>query len=276
MILAHDSALGHLLPWWAAVAAIGWYLQGWLRGSRRRPRLVAFVAGVLVLLAATSQPVEVAAGRSFTAHMAQHLALWVVGPPLIVSAHPARQAITRSKPDSWWRRAAAVVDGVPRRGWYPTVAATAMVVVAGSHAVAVYDSALTSQLVHDAEHLAYLTVSLALWSVLLGPSRSLHSLRIGITIGVMASMVVLGLVLAGVSRPLYPTYVERSGSAEALADQRSAASLMWIGSMLVMTPALIGAVWRWASAEHRHQLLAERSERSERSERRSAIPPRPR
>ncbi|MFV0259759.1 MAG: cytochrome c oxidase assembly protein [Acidimicrobiales bacterium] len=264
MILAHDSALGHLIPWWAAAVAAGWYLHGWLPGSRSRVRLAAFVGGVLVLLAATSQPVEAAADRSFTAHMGQHLAIWLVGPPLIVWAHPVRQAVARSKPGSWLRRVAVAAERVPRRWWYPSVAVGAMIVVAGSHAVAVYDSALTNQLVHDAEHLAYLTVSLAMWSALLGPSRSLHSLRIGVTLGVMAAMVVLGLVLAGVSRPLYPTYVERNGDADALTDQRGAASLMWIGSMLVMTPTLIGAVWRWAAAEHRHQLLTEQAERTAR------------
>ena len=43
--------------------------------------------------------------------------------------------------------------------------------------------------------------------------------------------------------------------ADALDDQRAAASLMWVGGMAISLPLLVTAVWRWAATEQR---IAER------------------
>jgi putative membrane protein len=65
------------------------------------------------------------------------------------------------------------------------------------------------------------------------------------------------MILLSASEPLIPTYEARLGAARALADQRTAAALMWIGGMVTTVPLLVIAVWRWAATEER---IARRSE----------------
>jgi putative membrane protein len=57
--------------------------------------------------------------------------------------------------------------------------------------------------------------------------------------------------------PLMPTYTARLGAGRALADQRAAASIMWVGGMISTLPLVVVAFWRWASTEDR---IARRAE----------------
>ena len=75
--------------------------------------------------------------------------------------------------------------------------------------------------------------------------------------GVGAAGSVLGIALLSASEPLIPTYEHQLGFDDALADQRTAAAMMWIGGMATTVPLLLVAVWRWASAEERNARRAE-------------------
>ncbi|MEO6571030.1 MAG: cytochrome c oxidase assembly protein, partial [Ilumatobacteraceae bacterium] len=140
-----------------------------------------------------------------------------------------------------------------------TVAApvTFLGVLFATHFTGVYDLALRSRWVHDLEHLGYLLSAVMLWSVVLAPNSAKAVGRIGAAFAVIAGSAALGVVLMSADRPLVATYARRLGTAEALDDQRLAASLMWVGGMASSLPLLMIAVWTWASGEQRR---AERAE----------------
>ena len=126
-----------------------------------------------------------------------------------------------------------------------------------SHLTSVYDRALGNRLIHELEHAAYLGASVLLWSAVMGHGRAASVARVGIAFAVGAAGSVLGIALLSASEPLIPTYERRLGISDALADQRTAATIMWIGGMVTTVPLLLVAVWRWASAEERTTRRAE-------------------
>src|SRR5262245_5221198 len=69
------------------------YLRGWsklMRLRRRFPgwRLAAFWAGLASVWVAPASPLDAFSGLLLTAHMAQHLLLMVVAPPLLLLGAP--------------------------------------------------------------------------------------------------------------------------------------------------------------------------------------------
>ena len=97
-----DPALAALLRLWTfdpwlivplSVAA-GLYLRGWWRLHCQRPqrfgvwRLGSFQLGLGTLLLALASPLEALAEVLLQAHMAQHLVLMMVAPPLLVYGAP--------------------------------------------------------------------------------------------------------------------------------------------------------------------------------------------
>ena len=66
------------------------------------------------------------------------------------------------------------------------------------------------------------------------------------------------MILIAATAPLMPTYEARLGTDGALADQRSAAALMWVdGDADDAAAARRSRVWRWAAAEERIARQAE-------------------
>ncbi len=94
------------IPWvvtseLAVVAFV--YVRGWRRIRRTRPaqfppwRLAAFLGGIVALFVAVASPLDTFSESLLFMHMAQHLVLMSVAPPLIVSrraggSHAARPA----------------------------------------------------------------------------------------------------------------------------------------------------------------------------------------
>jgi cytochrome c oxidase assembly factor CtaG len=80
----------------------------------------------------------------------------------------------------------------------------------------------------------------------------------------MASMAFLGLALFSASHVLYPTYGAVEGASKAIADQRIGGTLMWLGGMFNIVPALAFVMLAWMRADERAalridaQLLRER------------------
>ena len=268
-MIAHGAPVEHGLLVVIGVVALVAYGQAWVRQPRAtRIRLLAWAGAVVATLLATMPAMERAAERTFTGHMAQHLAMIVIAAPLFVVARPVRTlrhhpwlartvapggraATTERRVGRWWRR-----NG--------TIAAPLLFLIALylTHLTDVYEWALDHRAVHDLEHVAYLGTAIALWSVVTGTGRRTvdrsgtgivrtGAARVGTALGVIAGMAVLGLVLMSASEPLVPTYVEALGRDEALTDQRWAASFMWVGGMGMTLPLLVASVWMWASAEER-------------------------
>lgn len=255
-MIAHSSTPEHVTIAVAGVGLIVGYTALWRRQPSPQPlKLGAWTAGVATLLLASLPQMERIAEETFTGHMVQHLLVIVVAAPLVVVAEPLRTA-TRSGAipttaagrtlGRLWHRAAPIVGPV-----------VFVVVLYSTHLTAVYDRALHDRVVHELEHAAYLAGAVLVWAAVVGPGRASAVARIAVAFGVTAAGAVLGIALLSASEPLIPTYERRLGFDDALTDQRTAATIMWIGGMLTTVPLLFIAVWRWASAEERSTRRAE-------------------
>jgi putative membrane protein len=258
-LLAHSDVPFHVSIGFGAALAVALYGWAWWRGAGTSWRLGAWTGGVAVLVVASTPWFESAARRSFTGHMAQHVLVIVVAAPLLVLAAPLRM-VGRAvhtpigpfgrvgrRAGAAWRHAAPVMAPLLFLG-----------VLFATHLTSIYDRAIGDRLIHEIEHAAYLVAALLLWTAVTVTGRAGAAAgRVGGVFGVIAGSALLAMVLMSSGRPLITSYEASLGATEALADQRTAAAIMWVSGMAVTLPLLVIAVWRWASAEER---IARRAE----------------
>jgi cytochrome c oxidase assembly factor CtaG len=250
-------------PFYAVVVAAALYVLG---GRRRRTptpawRTASFVLGLAAVLVALDSPLAAIDDTSFAAHMAQHVLLIAVAPPLLVLAAPwmrlwqplplrSRRSVARALALSRAARplrSLAHLLGRPLPAW---ILAGATLLV--WHVPALYDLTLRSSVAHESEHGLFFATGLLFWSVVLDspPFRA----KLGrlaraayVTSGMLVGWV-LAVVLAFAPSPLYPAYAalpHRPGGLTALADQQLAAGVMWVPGSLAATIATIVFFYRW-------------------------------
>jgi putative membrane protein len=209
-------------------------------------RTLLFTAGLVVVAAALSPPLEAAADRRLSAHMIQHLLLVLAAAPLLVAARPgavvfdavpraARERIRRLLDRPGWRAAR-------RLAMHPLLVLTLS--VGGFwvwHLPRLYEAALTNVAVHMLEHTTFLAGALLFWAVVLD-SHPDRRLGLGATCGfVFAAMLANIWLAAGLTfstTPLYRTYAE-AGTAAALSDQQLAGVIMWLPADIVYFVTLL-------------------------------------
>lgn len=245
-----------------AVAAVLYVLGGRRRVSGAQPwRTAAFALGLLAIVAAVDSPLDTLADRLFAAHMAQHVLLLGVAPPLLVVAAPwtrlwqplplaFRRTVARTlalSPRTAWLRRLAHGLAHPLSAW--SLAAATLVVW---HVPALYDLSLRDGAAHQLEHTLFFSTALLYWAAVFDspPFRArlqwLHRVAY-VTSGMLVGWV-LALVLAFARSPLYPAYASlahRPGGLSALADQQLAAGVMWVPGSLASTIAIVVLVYRW-------------------------------
>jgi cytochrome c oxidase assembly factor CtaG len=232
------------------------------RGDRRFPlaRQRQFIGGLAIILVALESPIDTSSDTSFSIHMVQHLLLTMVAAPLLVLGAPVTLALLASSPANRRRLSAALKHPAVRVLSDPIVAwALFFGVLWGSHFSGLFDASLRSNGVHALEHLAYLATAVLFWMPVVGrdpaPSGLSHPARILYLFFAMASMSFLGLALFSANHVLYPTYAVVEGAAKAIADQRMGGTLMWVGGMVDIVPALALVMLAWMRAD---ELAAER------------------
>jgi putative membrane protein len=197
-------------------------------------RRVALALGLVSLLAALVMPLT---HKLFAVHMAQHVLLLAVAPPLIVLSSP-------------WTR---LWQSLPRTLTHPLVAWTlfnvAMVVW---HVPALYDAALRIGALHVLEHCLFFCTGLLFWGAAFDSTRLAAWWRIAyLTTGMLVGWLI-ALVLAFATSPLYSAYAalpHRPWGLSELADQQIAAGVMWVPGSLAYTVAIIVFVYRWLEPE---------------------------
>lgn len=235
------------------------YLTGWTRLARRSParcrrRLIGRLALALTGLTAAAVALLAlhdAAHESFAAHMVQHLLLVVVAIPALLLADPL-PAVLWSLPASARRavRGALVATATPRRVWRVlTRMPIAWTLQAAAlwlwHVPAVYDAALASGPLHDAEHVVFAaTAALFWWPVVnpaprVGTSPPLGARIVYLVLGAFQSAA-LGVFLVVTPRPLY--------AYGALDDQALGGVLMWAVAGSVDMAAVLALVYRFLAA----------------------------
>ena len=247
-VLALDPGAG-LLVVVAATLYTGGVRRLARRGRRwRRARSAAFVAGLVVVVAATQTGLAGAEAQRFSLHVVQHLLLGMVAPALFALSAPVTLALQASS-----RPAQTVLLGVLD---HPVVAvlthpATAWALFGGS-LVALYFSPLLelsmdNEVVHLAVHLQFLTVGgLFCWTAIgVDPLRRRlpHGARLLFVLLAVPVHAIVGLALLGATEIL-AVGAYGSGPA-ALADQRVGAGLLWATGDLfgVILAGVVLAQW---------------------------------
>jgi putative membrane protein len=226
----------------------GAYAEG-VRRTRGWParRTAAFGAGVVALAIALLAPLD----DTLSGHMAQHLLLGLVAPLLLAAGAPVRLALAASRRRGWARH----LHRLPLRPALGWAAFTA--VMLGTHFTGLYELALRDPLVHALEHLAYLTAGLLFWAPLLAvdplPRPPGAAARFAWLLAAMPAMGLVGakLLRATVAYPSYPD----------LADQRTAAGVMWGAGSLLMSVALVVIVFSALLREEARQRRREAATR---------------
>jgi cytochrome c oxidase assembly factor CtaG len=232
---------GLLLAAFVAVYLTGlyaaWRHAGVGRGVRTWQAL-CFVLGASAVAVALVSPLDELAEELFAAHMAQHVLLAIVAPPLLVLSAPT-VAVANAVPS---RRRPRVVRAI--KGSRATVAAwtffTTPVIACAVHAVALwvwhapllYAAALEHPALHALEHLSFLGTALLLWWSIIHPRRArreAYGIGIVMLFVTMLHSGALGALIAMSHRVWYPlqTRAEQFGLTP-LDDQHLAGLIMWV------------------------------------------------
>jgi len=214
------------------------YLGG-LRAPRRH--IASFVGALVVVFLALNGPLHnLSDNYLFSAHMAQHLLLTLVFPPLLLYGCPAQVVRPLLRP-RW-------VMAVGRLITRPLVAAslfTAPIVI--WHVPVLYEAALRNHNLHILQHLVFLATALIMWWPVLSPVPELpripHLLQMLYLFLLGIPMSVTGALITLSNSVLYPFYAAAprvgGGGLSPLDDQQIGGLLMWVlgGLMLwiVMT-----------------------------------------
>lgn len=223
-------------------------------------RLCSFVAGLACLVAALVSPIDRLAEQSFTMHMTQHVLLIDIVPIALIAG------LTKVIMRPATRRLTALERAL---GPLMHPAAAVVLYIAAMwiwHVPALYDAALESETVHVLEHVAFLSVGLLYWWILLSPIRSrFHTTIMGPVVYMLSTKLgvgILGIGLTFAPEPLYPYYEAREPilGLTVRGDQTLAGELMTLEQMIVMGIALAVLMLRALDESERELRRQERLE----------------
>lgn len=252
----------------ALALALALYVSRWRAGRRDRRgpavgragfgRLIAFCAGLLVVLVALVSPVDSLADQILAMHMVQHMLLLDIAPILILLG------LTRVLLRPLTRR----VQALERRAGFLAHPATAAVLYVGVmwawHVPALYDVAAAHSGVHVLEHLSFSFVGGLYWWHILSPIPSRHRLTglgpVAYMVGTKIGIGLLGIALTFAPNAIYPFYAGQPHywGLSPHDDQSVAGLIMATEQSIVM-----GVVLAWLFA----RMLGEADRRDERAER---------
>ncbi|HET8701943.1 MAG TPA: cytochrome c oxidase assembly protein [Nitrococcus sp.] len=265
-----------LLGWsWEplVLAPLGLALAGYLLGVRRmgreqrrrilgRYRVGAFITGIVVLFIALESPLDALAQALFSAHMAQHMLLLLVAPPLLVAGRPVitwlwafdmerRRWIGHAWIQSWLHR---LFRWLTR----PLVIWLLLICALGFwHLPRPYGWAVRHAWLHDLEHLSFLGFALGFWTIVIEPYGRRRALGYGATMVYVVSvgfvMGLIGAILTFAPRPLYAVYGHASAAygLTALQDQQLAGVVMWVPAEMIHLGTLCVLFFAWFREDER-------------------------
>lgn len=208
-----------------------------------RWRLLAFAAGVLVVLAAVVSPIAtVALHYLVSAHLLQNVMLAEWAPALLV--------LGVSTPLAAWM---ARLPGLPTLT-YPLVALPLWIALyAAWHIPAAYDAALENTPLLRLQHLTYLVAGFLLWWPVLQdePHRSSNGARALYIFAAFLFASPLGLLLALLPSAIYDFYEDapRLWSLDPLTDQQIGGVIMAGSEAIVFFAVFAVFVLRWLADE---------------------------
>lgn len=217
-------------------------------------RRISFSAGILVMFLSLCSPLD-ALGDDylFSAHMAQHLLLILIVPPLLLLGIPEGEA------RRWMRvpriAAAERVLGAPWTAWLAAIGTMTL-----WHLPLLYNFALAHEPVHIVQHLSFLVTATMFWWPVLGPlpeRRMLPGVSILYLFAAVAENSALGIVITFMQLGHYPAYLHPEDELGALSlirnewglsaagDQRLGGLLMWVPGCSIYFIAILGILGQW-------------------------------
>jgi putative membrane protein len=240
---------------WMPLLAIHWlYGRGVMRAwahagiGRIIPiwRVASFVAGEIAVIAALITPLDPLGETLLAAHMAQHILLTAIAPPLLLVGSPVIASMW-ALPAHLRRLGASRGVRTMRAGGdalsQPFVASLIFVAVMwGWHAPALFEAALADEAVHTLEHLTFFLAALLSWRAVLSPEVSALA-GAGATLAVFMAGGMLGGVMSLAPVPIYDWYGNRAllWGMTPLEDQQVAGMAMWVaaGGIYLVTFAVL-------------------------------------
>jgi len=193
-----------------AAVGVAAFARGFRRlRRRRRADLAGWGRAALFGLAAALGPLAllspldaVAEDELLSAHMLQHVVVGDLVPLLLVLA--LRGPLLFFVVPPRLGRVAAGIGPIPAFAFW-------LAALGVWHIPAVYDAALSSPLLHAAEHASFFTAGVLVWAQLVDPARRAALSRWG-AIGYAAALLAVGQLLANTliltSRIVYPAYAD--------------------------------------------------------------------
>ncbi len=233
-------------------------------------KVALFLTGVLVLFLALLSPLhELGDNYLFSAHMAQHLLLTLVVPPLLLLGTPP-----------WLVRPLLSPPKVMRVARILTLPVVAFVlfslVFALWHMPAFYDLALRERDIHILEHVMFLVAAVIMWWPILSPlpelPRAPYLVQMGYLFLQPTVPSILGAVITFSNGVLYKWYeaAPRVWGISAHTDQQLGGIIMWLpgGLAFLITLAVVFLVWAsqqesgvWGSGAESPSKVTHRGER---------------
>ena len=256
-ILVGTALLGALYFW-----GIGPARRRYALGPpARRSEVFAFSAGIVVMLVSLNGPIhDLSDYYLFLIHMAQHLLLTLLLPPLLIYGTP-----------EWLLRPLLrnpAVHAVARGLTHPVAAGLLFsFIVAAWHTVPAYDLMMRNHEVHIATHLMFMVVAVLMWWPAMSRMPELPPLPLGARMLylflVSLPMQAVAAIITMADTPFYAWYVSapRTWGLSPLEDQKLGGLLMWVPGNLWMFGAIAVLFFRWAR-EEREDTARERESRA--------------
>ncbi|MCD9047259.1 cytochrome c oxidase assembly protein [Luteimonas sp. MHLX1A] len=229
-----------------AVGLAGLWRQAGIGRGVSIAGVAGFWAGMLALALAAIWPLDAYGAWSLAAHMAQHMLLLALVPPLLLAGKPFA-VVAYALPRRWSSALHAGLHAPLMRisAWLVPAAVAHSAVMWAWHLPGALEAVLASEPLHHLMHLSFLLAGMWFWAAAWRRLRDPCSGAGGGVVALLAVMMqmgFLGALLAFSPRTLYPVYAVRAHEIglAALADQQLAGILMWVPSCI---PYLAGGLW---------------------------------
>tara|TARA_R110002124_G_scaffold127318_2_gene287229 strand:+ start:4184 stop:5293 length:1110 start_codon:yes stop_codon:yes gene_type:complete len=242
----------------------------YIRGAVRRravsqpvstARHALFAGGMLALFLSLQSPIDPMGERLFLAHQIQHLLLRMLGPMLVVLAHPQGLLIAGLPEALRGRLVAPVLANGAILGLYRrlTGPVTAFLLFLLSLYVwqipPVHNAALLDPVIHWAMHLTMLAAGFLFFAMIFDrrdlPSAPPHFLRIVLLFAAILSNILLGAITVFKTSVLYTAYdIEgRLFGIAPLTDETAGGFILWVPASMMAIIAVIIVIHDWNLTE---------------------------
>lgn len=251
-------------PLWlpAATAAAALYLRAWQKAAGSHPswRLAAFLAGLLIVLAATVTPIQALGNRVLWVNFTGFLILTMVAPPLLLLGAPLTLAFRVSAPTTRRRLRAAYRSRIATSLTFPVFTWLLFAVVTYLWQFTnLTDRAATNPLVRELQLVTLLIAGLLFWmpALAVDPSRWRlpYPLRALYVFVEMTHKALFGGMFLSMNTAMHPGFATRAPAwaPEPIADQRIAIMILWLAGNLLFVAALAAIITGWIRYEARNQ-----------------------